>query len=210
MKLVYFIQAGEGGPIKIGTAGNMRTRLNALQTGSAEVLTLLATFEGGILEERKLHRELRSHRIHGEWFRPHEDVMRMVRLYQRKNSDGEPQPEFSDEDLILFLRRVGFAEVLRDTYEGLPEWRECIAIHAEVGLHVVEKWLELTIDPSDAAITKLAKKSLPIAEWQKLMEKIRIDAAMRGVSDIHVFFDMARQHGFVIPPAPKQQEESHA
>jgi hypothetical protein len=67
---VYFIQAGEDGPIKIGCAVDVPRRLKVLQTGNVEVLRLLCDFEGGPEEERRLHRLFAGHHLRGEWFRP--------------------------------------------------------------------------------------------------------------------------------------------
>lgn len=39
---VYIVQAGERGPIKIGSAGNVQKRLSGLQTGHYEELHLVA------------------------------------------------------------------------------------------------------------------------------------------------------------------------
>lgn len=72
---VYFIQAGEGGPIKIGTAIDVARRLLVLQTGNVEPLTLLCDFEGGPEEERRLHRLFAADHLRGEWFRPSAAVL---------------------------------------------------------------------------------------------------------------------------------------
>lgn len=69
---VYFIQAGDHGPIKIGTTkdGNEEARLQTLQTGCAEDLSLVAVEPGGVDEERRLHERFAEYRLRGEWFRP--------------------------------------------------------------------------------------------------------------------------------------------
>jgi hypothetical protein len=75
---VYFIQAGVGGPIKIGHAANPFDRLRALQTAHYEQLTMLGAFSGGRIEELEIHRRLAGSRIRNEWFTPSEDVMCMI------------------------------------------------------------------------------------------------------------------------------------
>lgn len=72
---VYFIQAGEGGPIKIGAAVDVLRRLKVLQTGNVEVLSLLCDFEGGPEEERRLHRHFAAYHLRGEWFHPSVELL---------------------------------------------------------------------------------------------------------------------------------------
>lgn len=67
---VYFIQAGDDGPVKIGTAKDVLRRLSMLKTSSAEPLHLRALYEGGAAEESLLHRRFAAHRIRREWFNP--------------------------------------------------------------------------------------------------------------------------------------------
>jgi len=78
-RAVYFIQAGENGPVKIGVAKNPAERLAQLQTVSPDVLRLLGTIQGvGRYGERTLHERFRYARVHGEWFRPTDDLMGFI------------------------------------------------------------------------------------------------------------------------------------
>lgn len=67
---VYFIQAREGGPIKIGTAISVDARLAEIQRMSPAPLCVLATQSGGRSLEGVLHHRFALHRTHGEWFKP--------------------------------------------------------------------------------------------------------------------------------------------
>lgn len=82
MSVVYFIQCGPGGPIKIGVARNVKKRMAQLQTGQPYTLELLATMPGNVTVEQRLHLKLRAHRMSGEWFEPHENVLAEVRRAQ--------------------------------------------------------------------------------------------------------------------------------
>lgn len=73
--MIYFVQHGEGGAIKIGTAINVRHRIDSLQSSCPEKLRLLAVIHGGIREEREAHEALKDHRIRGEWFSPNAVVL---------------------------------------------------------------------------------------------------------------------------------------
>jgi DNA-binding XRE family transcriptional regulator len=89
MSVVYFIQAGAGGPIKIGIAANLQRRIATLQTGCPEPLVVLGTIAGGPLEEARLHAHLRAFRIRGEWFKPSELVLSTVQQALRGEMPGD-------------------------------------------------------------------------------------------------------------------------
>jgi hypothetical protein len=66
--VVYVIQRGDSGPIKVGISTNVKSRLKSLQTGNAEKLRLVRTFTMRDVE-RVLHAVLeRKARLSGEWF----------------------------------------------------------------------------------------------------------------------------------------------
>ena len=65
---VYFIRAGEDGPVKIGSSADPRKRLLFLRSANHTPLSLIHVFEGGEREERVLHKRFAQHRIKGEWF----------------------------------------------------------------------------------------------------------------------------------------------
>lgn len=76
---VYFIQADENGPIKIGyTADDPKRRLSQLQTGNASTLKLLGAVRGTSAHERKFHADLAEWRLQGEWFEPHPTVISTI------------------------------------------------------------------------------------------------------------------------------------
>lgn len=78
--VVYFVQAGPDGPIKIGLTTSLDSRLRALQTGSPRRLTLLHTEPGGRDRELALHRRWALHRLRGdgEWFAPAPAILNYI------------------------------------------------------------------------------------------------------------------------------------
>lgn len=78
---IYFVQAATG-QIKIGTALNVETRLAALRSHSPVALDLLFTMPGGYREERAYHTRFSAHRLHGEWFDPHPDILAEIERLQ--------------------------------------------------------------------------------------------------------------------------------
>jgi hypothetical protein len=75
---VYFVQAGESGPIKIGRAQSPTFRLPNLQVGNHERLRLLAVVPGGPIMEAALHRYFGKGRLGGEWFKPTPRLVRLI------------------------------------------------------------------------------------------------------------------------------------
>ena len=71
---IYFV-GPEGGPIKIGFAGRLSFRLRDLQLANAYPLTVLASVDGPPSLERDYHRRFAEHRLHGEWFSPHPEIL---------------------------------------------------------------------------------------------------------------------------------------
>lgn len=86
MSYVYFVQAGDIGPVKIGVASNPKKRLAQMQTSCPVPLRLLF-FEDMRRRERAfeveaiLHHALAASRQHGEWFRFDSDVRWAINLY---------------------------------------------------------------------------------------------------------------------------------
>lgn len=75
---IYFVQGESGGPIKIGYTTNFKNRIVSLQNGYPEKLVLLAQIPGTEETEEAFHIELQRHRLNGEWFSPHEDVLAKI------------------------------------------------------------------------------------------------------------------------------------
>jgi hypothetical protein len=69
--VVYAIECVGYNAVKIGWARDANAvagRIKTLQIGNPHTLNLIATREGDISLERRMHRELRAYRIRGEWF----------------------------------------------------------------------------------------------------------------------------------------------
>src|SRR5262249_44721501 len=67
---------------------NLAARLQALATGSAVPLELLAAVPGGRELEARLHRQWRHLCLRGEWFRADEALVRSA----REQAAGRPAP----------------------------------------------------------------------------------------------------------------------
>lgn len=82
--MIYFIQAGESGPIKIGyTLGtdNFKHRFRMLQTGNHEELKLLKLIAGERDLERSLHASFIRYREGSEWFRATRYLLEIIETH---------------------------------------------------------------------------------------------------------------------------------
>lgn len=81
--MIYFIQAGGDGQIKIGHAKSARDRQKMLQVGNPERLRLLAAIPGGRDREKAIHYDLSVFRYRGEWFHPNGEVFDYINRAKR-------------------------------------------------------------------------------------------------------------------------------
>ena len=78
--MVYVIQQGKDGPVKIGYSSDPVKRLSSLQTGNPNQLQLKRVFDGGMEVEQELHTYLDDLRMrdNAEWFSPASEVLKRV------------------------------------------------------------------------------------------------------------------------------------
>ena len=79
--MIYFIQCGENGPIKIGQTGDVEKRISQLQTGCPYELKLLWTYHGNSWKEEEVHEALEAENIRGEWFHPSSNVFDFMKEF---------------------------------------------------------------------------------------------------------------------------------
>jgi len=79
---VYFVTAGEGGPIKIGWSQDVSRRMEELQTANPHPLVLLATIRGTMADEARCHSLFRKHQIQSEWFAHVPEILDFLKRYE--------------------------------------------------------------------------------------------------------------------------------
>ena len=75
---VYFIQAANGGPIKIGKATNPISRMRELQTSFYEQFRIVGIIKLDYTIEADIHEEFSEFRLRGEWFAPCQKLLSFI------------------------------------------------------------------------------------------------------------------------------------
>lgn len=104
--MIYFVQAGTDGPVKIGYSAATVLRLINLQASHHEELVVLRELPGNKNTERWLHQHFKTSKIRGEWFR-YEPAMLTVTPPRKA-----PPPKNGTADTVMTVeqfRSIGSA-----------------------------------------------------------------------------------------------------
>lgn len=79
-QIIYAVQCGADGPIKIGIClvDRLESRLKNLQTACPYELRTLGTRAGTRSYEMELHRRFQAAHLRGEWFHPVKEIIEFV------------------------------------------------------------------------------------------------------------------------------------
>lgn len=82
--MIYFIQCGISGPVKIGftnsdTRNAVEERLKSLQTGNPVELRVIAVRFGKKGIENELHKQFEMYRLYGEWYQFSDEVQSYIK-----------------------------------------------------------------------------------------------------------------------------------
>lgn len=120
--ICYAVQQGPGGPIKIGITHDLKKRHENLQNGSPVRLVVLGTWPGSRSLEKQIHRELKAHRMSGEWFRPAKEVVALVSRHVGRNVEAGQQAEpLQTSTKIIALRDAIIDYVRKNDYVTFAE-----------------------------------------------------------------------------------------
>ena len=143
--MIYFIQCGENGPIKIGqTSNGIEERVKQLQTGCPYELRVLWAYRGSDYSESDLHEIFSHERISGEWFHPSTKLFFFMHfeLYNKDVIDSN-YGEITIEE-AFYHPSVGRGHrphiVVRNNLNGL--W----TTHKDAGV-VIDKGWKITYPP---------------------------------------------------------------
>ena len=88
--LVYFIQCGDNGPIKIGTSVNPDRRLFEYRIGCPYPLKFIGVMNGNRHLEKRLHKMFAEFNIQREWFEPVPELIKFI------EANSEPLGELAN------------------------------------------------------------------------------------------------------------------
>ena len=80
--MVYFIQAGDNGPIKIGTSSVPEMHIDRLQQGNHEELRLIAVIPGDRSLAEKVRTDLKASELGRKWFHATDEVLDYIEKIQ--------------------------------------------------------------------------------------------------------------------------------
>lgn len=113
---VYFVQAGEGGPIKIGFSVRVDLRLSKIRADNHEPVSLLGVMDGDQEAEVALH--ARFQRRRGEWFEfePTADLLDFIAKLNPLDIPGRGGKRRIDPATLFVWRRCR----VRDSWFEVP------------------------------------------------------------------------------------------
>jgi hypothetical protein len=132
MTVVYFIRAGDQGPVKIGYGRNVYRRRDMLQGGCPDPLIILGVMAGGLKEERALHHRFAHLQTRGEWFTWSEEIAAFV-----AENCAAPLPTLRRN------RHLNSASEIIDKLGG----NAAVAAMCDVGASAISNWRALGAFP---------------------------------------------------------------
>lgn len=91
---VYFIRAGDNGPVKIGTSEDADRRLRNLQMSHWSELRLIRQIPGSFIEERWLHWYFAINHLRSEWFVYCPQMLTIVPTVNDGNIEAHPLAKY--------------------------------------------------------------------------------------------------------------------
>ena len=117
-KFVYIIKCGQF--FKVGITSNIRKRVSSIKSANPFPIVLIGSRYSVNAKslEKELHKELKQHLVHGEWYKPPIiKIHNMMALYNFKEHESLKSEEMlspyleGQKDLVKVIREVlsGFA-----------------------------------------------------------------------------------------------------
>jgi len=145
--MIYFIQSGSAGPIKIGYTrdrDSIQKRMYHLQNAQPVELNLIFTIEGTKKDEANLHARFKKYHIRGEWFKASRALLDYVySLYTVPLKTLLPQTSLFPINLKETLDKTTITYVktaLNETNGSQVKAAELLGIHERSIWHLIRKY----------------------------------------------------------------------
>lgn len=120
--IVYFVQAADGWPLKIGISTNLMKRLIDLRMSSGLNLKVLGVIDGGTREmEKLLHDRFADSRLVGEWFRPVPEIIEYIAANARP---------WEESTIRRKSRRISYVPAA-ETDDSFPHAESRVGVHRQ-------------------------------------------------------------------------------
>ena len=162
--MIYFIQQGIAGPIKIGKTEFVPTRMNDLQCANPETLRLVGLQDTDDYIERMLHDKFSKDRIRGEWFNPSPEIVNYINELNTIEDTIEPPcvgNNYPQDHETETLKLMEEQKALRDDCRQLKTEKDT---YGNVGPYITELESQITQLKDEVRILKFKLKNyIPIA-----------------------------------------------
>lgn len=169
---IYFIQAECGGPIKIGFARDVASRMKGLQTSHHERLVCLVHICGTMDEEQLLHKDYAAYRLEGEWFKDCPEIRALLEHAKAHvTAEGSvakpatPKSERRPRRRVLTDFKLKMFRACAEEAFGRIGTAKNLARAAGVGQKSAENLLAGKCDPQFDTMTNLFRSSPTMFHW---------------------------------------------
>jgi DNA-binding XRE family transcriptional regulator len=132
--VIYFIQAGKGGPIKIGHTRNPITRIESIALATAATVIPLSVVPGERGDELGLHAAFSHLRIKGEWFTPARDLLDYIAsLPPYRRTPVITAREFKEWRAGTDMTQAEAAAWLRVRLRTYQKWEQGVRLPTHIG-----------------------------------------------------------------------------
>lgn len=150
--VVYFIQSGGSGLVKIGFTTSLKKRVNGLTAMSATPLTVLRSIAGTMPLERAFHRMFDAQRVRGEWFHYTEEMLSGVPEDRHYRSVLESGADDRNGERYV----VSVSRFLQEKYSKYRDARAIIAGLSESTENTARNWMAGACGPNGDSLIALA------------------------------------------------------
>lgn len=154
--IVYFIRCNAGGLIKIGYTTDLPARVASLGHANAVGVSLLASADGGVVAESRLHTMFREYRVRGEWFRPSAPLLDFIANVREAGrlpfgrdieaADAAFRATYGDESAVFRATVAAAIKARLAPFSHITQ--KALAQGVGVTRHSVNNWVNEKNDPS--------------------------------------------------------------